>query len=296
MSTAPRGLPSSSVTAPADKRFRRAETRPGRRAGGWLRSAALRWSVAAVFVLGVAALAVSSAVRAQMFSINRIVVRGNSRLSRGEVLAIVDGVRGGSLFVADLEAYRAKLLDSPWVSDATLRRVLPSTIDLRIVERVPMAVGRLGDQLYLVDPNGVIIDEYGPQYVQFDLPIVDGLVSTPAAASAVVDPDRARLAARFIDALAAAPALRSRISQIDVHNAHNLVVLIDQDPALLYVGENDFIARLQRYLEMAPTLKEQIAEIDYVDLRFDERIYVNRKRPVTSAAATLSAGSSKGRH
>lgn len=284
-----RGLPAASVAAPADKRFRRAETRPGRKGGGWLRSTALRWGVAFVVLLGIAGFGLSSAVRAQMFSINRIVVRGNARLSTGEVLTIVDGLRGGSLFAANLETYRVKLLDSPWVADATFRRVLPSTIDLRIVERVPMAVGRLGDQLYLVDPAGVIIDEYGPQYAQYDLPIIDGLVSTPSAASPVVNPERARLAARFIDALASAPALRQRVSQIDVSNAHNLVVLIDQDPAQLYVGDKDFVARLQRYLEMAPTLKEQISDIDYVDLRFDERIPVNRKRPATSAAKPVAA-------
>lgn len=273
-----RGLPAANVAAPADKRFRRAETRPGRKGGGWLRSKALRWGVAFVFLLVIVGLGLSSAVRAQMFSINRIVVRGNARLSTGEVLAIVDGLRGGSLFSANLETYRVKLLDSPWVADATLRRVLPATIDLRIIERVPMAVGRLGDQLYLVDAAGMIIDDYGPQYSQFDLPIVDGLVSMPTATTPVVDPERARLAARFLDALSATPALRQHVSQIDVSNAHNLVVLIDQDPAQLYVGDKDFVARLQRYLEMAPTLKEQISDIDYVDLRFEERIPVNRKK------------------
>lgn len=283
--SAPRGLPTTSVPAPADKRFRRADTRPGRKGGGWWRSSLFRWSVALVFVAGLAGVGLSSAVRAQIFSINRIVVRGNARLSTGEVLAIVDGLRGGSVFAADLEAYRVKLLDSPWVADATMRRVLPSTIDLRIVERTPMAVGRLGDQLYLVDSTGVIIDEYGPQYVQFDLPIVDGLVGAPKDGSPAVEPERARLAARFLDALSGAPALRQHVSQIDVRNDHNVSVLIDKDPVLLYLGDRDFASRLQRYLEMAPTLKEQIAEIDYVDLRFDERIYVNRKRPATSAGA-----------
>ena len=277
-----RGLPAANVAAPADKRFRRAETRPGRKGGGWLHSTALRWGVAFVFLLVVVWLGLSSAVRAQMFSINRIVVRGNARLSTGEVLAIVDGLRGGSLFAANLETYRVKLLDSPWVADATFRRVLPATIELRIIERVPMAVGRLGDQLYLVDAAGLIIDDYGPQYAQFDLPIIDGLVSTPSATTPVVDPERARLAARFLDALSAAPALRQHVSQIDVSNAHNLVVLIDQDPAQLYVGDKDFVARLQRYLEMAPTLKEQISDIDYVDLRFEERIPVNRKKNSTA--------------
>ena len=61
------------------------------------------------------------------------------------------------------------------------RRVLPSTIELSLTERAPMAIGRLGDQLFLVDAGGVIIDEYGPQYAQYDLPIVDGLVTAPSA-------------------------------------------------------------------------------------------------------------------
>ena len=202
---------------------------------------------------------------------------------------MIDGMRGGSLLQADLHAYRTKLLDSPWVSDATFRRVLPSTIEVRVAERVPMAVGRLGDQLYLVDAAGVIIDDFGPQYAQFDLPIVDGLVSTPTSEAPVVDPERARLAARFIDALAGAPALRPHVSQMDVSNAHNLVVLIDQDPARLLVGDKDFIARLQRYVEMGPTLKDQISDIDSVDLRFEERISVSRKRPATSAGAGAAA-------
>ena len=299
MSADKRGLPVASVAAPADKRFRRAETRPGRKGGGWWRSAVLRWAVALVFLLVLAGVGLSSAVRAQVFSINRIVVRGNARLSTGEIMAIVDGLRGGSLLSANLETYRAKLLDSPWVATATLRRVLPSTIDLRIVERVPMAIGRLGTQLYLVDASGVIIDEYGPQYAQFDVPIVDGLVQTPSAATPVVDPERARLAARFIEALSAAPALRQHVSQIDVSNAHNLVVLIDQDPAQLYVGDRDFVARLQRYLDMASTLKEQISDIDYVDLRFEERIPVNRRKAAPKAAADAKSGtasSSKGKN
>ena len=78
------------------------------------------------------------------------------------------------LFKADLGAYRARLLDSPWVADAAFRRVLPSTIELSLTERAPMAIGRLGDQLFLVDAGGVIIDEYGPQYAQYDLPIEIG--------------------------------------------------------------------------------------------------------------------------
>jgi cell division septal protein FtsQ len=173
--------------------------------------------------------------------------------------------------------------------------VLPSTIDLRVVERAPIAVGRLGDQLFLVDASGVIIDEYGPQYTQYDLPIVDGLVTSPASGGPAVDPERARLTARFVDAIASVPAIRQHISQIDVSDAHNVVAILDQDPVALRLGDRDFTARLQRYLELAPSLKEQIQEIDAVDLRFDERIPVSRK-PNAAVASRAAAGAAKGKH
>ncbi len=277
MSPTPRALPSAGIAAPADKRFRRAENRPGRGGASWLRSRALRWAVAAVLMFAAMAYGFVRLSARGVFTVDRVIVHGNSRLSTGEVLMLVDGLKGESVFSADLERYRARLLDSPWVADATMRRVLPSTIDLRLVERVPVAVGRLGDQLFLVDPSGVIIDEYGPQYAQYDLPIVDGLVTSAASKGPAVDLERARLVTRFIDAIAGVPAIRQHISQIDVSDAHNLVAILDQDPVALRLGDRDFTARLQRYLELAPSLKEQIKEIDAVDLRFDERIPVSRK-------------------
>jgi len=293
--SAPRGLPSAGVAAPADKRFRRAENRPGRGGGSWMRSRALRWSVVMVLALAGVAAGFMRLSRLGVFTVDRVVVHGNSRLSTGEVLMLVDGLKGESVFSADLERYRARLLDSPWVADATMRRVLPSTIDLRVIERAPIAVGRLGDQLFLVDSSGTIIDEYGPQYAQYDLPIVDGLVSSPVDGKPTVDLERTRLVARFVDALAAAPAIRQHVSQIDVSDAHNLVAILDQDPVALRLGDRDFTARLQRYLELAPSLKEQIDEIDAVDLRFDERIPVSRK-PAATLASRTAAGAAKGKH
>ena len=35
-----------------------------------------------------------------------------------------------------------------------------------------------------------------------------------------------------------------------------------------------FVDRLQSYVDLAATLRERVALLDYVDLRFDERIYV----------------------
>ena len=140
-----------------------------------------------------------------------------------------------------------------------------------------MGVGRLGTALYLVDPHGVIVDEYGPNYADIDLPIIDGLSGPPPRAAGVIDGDRAAFAARVLGALAAKPELVKRVSQLDVSDVHNAVVILDGDTALLRLGEREFAERLQQYVDLAPALRERVATIDYVDLRFDERLYV---RPV----------------
>ena len=53
-----------------------------------------------------------------------------------------------------------------------------------------------------------------------------------------------------------------------------LAPLFSDDPAVIHLGDQQFLPRLQSYLELAPALRERVTDIDYVDLRFDGRIYV----------------------
>ena len=137
-----------------------------------------------------------------------------------------------------------------------------------------MAIARLGQQLYLVDDQGFIIDEFGPEYREFDLPIVDGLVRSSVAAGSQLEPAGVRAAGRFLEALRAKPGLRRRVSQIDVTDPRDMVVLLDDDGALLHVGDTRFVDRLTNYLQIAPTIKGQMKALDFVDLRYDEHVYV----------------------
>ena len=188
--------------------------------------------------------------------------------------ALVGGLRGTSILTADLSRYRDRLRESPWVADAALRRVLPSTIEVFISERLPIGLCRLGNDVYLLDRTGTIIDEFGPRYADFDLPLIDGVVRRVSAGNPVIDERRTALAASVLEAVAPHRALAARISQVDVSDPHDAVVLLEDDPALLHIGTERFVERLKVYLEIAPALRERVADMDYVDLRFDARIYV----------------------
>ena len=131
-----------------------------------------------------------------------------------------------------------------------------------------------------MDEHGVVIDEYGPKYADLDLPIIDGLTAGRARAPRSTRRGR-ELAGRLIAALSPQPAVARRLSQVDVNDLHNAAVILTGDPALIYVGDDRFLQRLQSYLELSEALRARVPDIDYVDLRFDERIYV---RPAAKAA------------
>lgn len=263
----------SLVAAPADKRFRRVHVKPSRRRGWWraLAPAALYGGVGLLVAL-VTYEAGALLNRAGVLRIDRIVVAGNERLSSGDVSALLTGIRGEHILLTDLPGWRRRLLASPWVRDAALKRSLPSTIEVTLWERTPVGIGRLEGQLYLFDEHGTVIDEYGAQYADLDLPMVDGLTTGTTAGTA--DESRADLAARVIAAVRTQPAVARRLSQIDVTDVRNAAVILSGEPAVIYVGDDRFSQRLQTYVELSETLHARVPAIDYIDLRFDGRIFV----------------------
>lgn len=281
----------SAVAAQTDRRFRRAHVKPARRKRNWRASvrSLLIW-IAVVGAVTYGALRTSAlAAHAHVLEVEKIVVRGNERLSKGEVLALLNGLRGENLMWTDLNVWRARLMASPWVRDAALRRSLPSTVEVVVSERQPIGIGRINGDMYLVDERGVIIDQYGPQYADIDLPIIDGLLAAPSGGGSMTDEGRADLAARVIAAVKSKPAIARRLSQVDVSDLHNASVILSGDSAMIQLGDDQFLARLQSYLDLAPTLRERVADIDSVDLRFDDRIYV---KP-TKTASPANTGAQK---
>jgi cell division protein FtsQ len=273
---------------PHDRRFRRSRARgeqsPRQR---WL---ARLWSATKIGVLvGLSGWALAfvytMATASAWFTVRDLRVQGNQRLSTGEVSMLLDGLRGANVVVTSLEPWRERLMGSPWVKDASLRRVLPDAIDVTIVERRAAAIVRAGRTLQMMDAEGVLIDEYGPRYASLDLPLLEGINLARDAA-----PDQARTALAFdaIGELATAGMLW-RVSQIDVSKPHDVVVTLNDDMTLLHLGDARFAERLQSYLDMARRLQAMATELEYVDLRFDDRVYIRPRRAGVTFASVAVA-------
>ena len=147
----------SPVAAPADKRFRRAHVKPGRK-----RRRAARVRQARVEGAGAR---VAGRLRAVPRRQRRRPRRRPSDRSTSSFAATAvcrtarcwpcsAGCAARTSSGATSTSWRRRLMTSPWVRDAALRRSLPSTVEVTVTERQPIGIGRISGELYLVDEPG----------------------------------------------------------------------------------------------------------------------------------------------
>lgn len=269
------GLPSP------DRRFRRSRSRDDQSGGRRWIARVLRAGKVGLVTGGLVwagVFAYTAVTASAWFSVQDVRVHGTARMSTGEVTMLLDGLYGRNVVVTSLEPWRERLLTSPWVKDASLRRVLPDTVDVVVTERVPVAIARIGRALQIVDAEGSVIDDFGPRYAALDLPLLEGW--TPDAEGPQAEA-RIALAVAALGELSDA-GLLWRLSQLDVSRPHDAVATLNGDPTRLHLGNTAFATRLQSYIDMAPRLQSMAADLEYVDLRFDDRVYIRPRRAGTT--------------
>lgn len=96
---------------------------------------------------------------------------------------------GGSVFLVHTGSIRAELLALPTVASAEVRAALPQRLIVAITERVPVLVVRHGGSVYLVDGDGVVLDDRAPDAPGLEgLPVLDDRRITAAIAFATGEP------------------------------------------------------------------------------------------------------------
>ena len=221
--------------------------------------------------LGFAAWLGGLVVQASFLRVRTIRPAGYVQLTEADVTGLIHDLKGEPLLAVDLEKYRQLLLASPWIATAEIWRELPSGVRVRITERTPLAIARFDTQLYLVDAEGVVLDRFGQKYASFNLPVVDGL---PAAEiGGRVDAARIGLVDRLFQELSARSDLFERLSQVDVSSPRNAIVTLRGETARLYLGDEGFIEKLERWMQSATNVREKFVIEDHVDLRYGTVIF-----------------------
>jgi cell division protein FtsQ len=95
------------------------------------------------------------------FGISEVHLAGNQRTPPETILAALGFEPGESIFGADLQSARARLMQLDWVAEADVQRRYPDAISVRLVEKLPFAIWDSGHGVYVVERNGKTITDKG---------------------------------------------------------------------------------------------------------------------------------------
>lgn len=199
-----------------------------------------------------------------------LIVEGIHYASASQIRHIFAEDFGRSLYLVPIQERRRRLLAIDWVEDATISKIWPKTIKVRIRERVPVAFVHLRpnakdgiSRFALIDKDGYILR---PRVAaKFTLPVVTGLRETEP-----LENRRARVR-RVLGMLKEIGPLADQISEINIADPNNLIVAehVNNDVVNLMIGDESYPERLQNFLANYGEIKAKRPDAKTLDLRVD---------------------------
>ena len=224
---------------------------------------------------------------------DNIQATGLTQVSRAEMLPVFGEDIGRNIFFVPLKERRKQLEAIPWVQRATVMRLLPDQIRVTVVERQPVAFVRRGQQIGLVDADGVLLTMPPAMMAQhhYSFPVVTGIVPADPLSMR-----RARMAVyqRLLAELDANNQhLSEQLSEIDLTDPQDARVLMPEQGTdiLGHFGDDRFLERYQRYKAHIAEWRQQYPKLAAVDLRYDNQV-VLEMTPGTNAVAAAVGDSS----
>ncbi|HUS06465.1 MAG TPA: FtsQ-type POTRA domain-containing protein [Bryobacteraceae bacterium] len=178
---------------------------------------------------------------------------------------------GRSLYLCPIAERRRRLLAIDWVKDASVSRIWPNRLVVRITERKPVAfvqiaAGKGAMRPGLIDAEGVLLNPERP--VELHLPVVTGIAGD--------DPEEVRRekVKRFLRLQSELGALADSVSEIDVADIDNVKITekFDHRTIVLMLGDQKYRQRLQNFLDNQATIRKRMPDAAVLDLRLRDRI------------------------
>ncbi|MFC8411256.1 cell division protein FtsQ/DivIB [Arthrobacter sp. NPDC057259] len=126
-------------------------------------------AVVAVLIAGV----IAAAVYSPWLAVRTVTVQGTRMLSQDQIQAALAPLQGKPLPQVSDRDVTALLQPLVQVKSVTSQARPPSTLQVTIVERVPVALVKQGEAFQLVDPDGVPLGT-APDAAAVKLPVIDG--------------------------------------------------------------------------------------------------------------------------
>jgi cell division protein FtsQ len=227
----------------------------------------------------------------------QIELSGNRIVSRESVLQAFLRDRSHSVVSVPLDARRSEIEQLPWVESATVQRILPNRLRVELTERTPIAFLRIGNELALVDAQGVILDR--PEGEDLHFPIVTGISEDLPRDQRE---KRMQIYQEFIkDIDLVRPASSDRVSEIELANPKDLRVVMtglgssnsvpgipddaSKQAVTVHFGSGEFVAKYRMLVENFAQWQANAGRVRSIDLQYARQVVIN---PDANAAVSMA--------
>ena len=196
-------------------------------------------------------------LRIEEFSIS-----GRRYTRESDIVAAVGAYYGDPILAIDPTDAKLRIEGLPWVERAEVERILPKTISVNVIERIPMAIWQSNDLHHVIDTRGeVIIDQSPSDFL--DLPVVSG----DGAANA---------AAELVSVLNIVPSIRQYVVAAERRGDRRWDLFLTLGIKVQLPGDNADLA-LRRLADAEGRFGLFNRDIVNIDLRVPDRMIVRKR-------------------
>jgi len=222
------------------------------------------------------------------YQLKTIEVQTDGTLQRDQIVEVADLHEGENIFKINLARVHDRIQQLPQVDDVQVVRKLSGEIDIRVVERKPVAWLTsekefsdpfVSDAAFLVDARGVLMKQKKllPEYL--GLPLILGCSSESLEAGKIVESSEAKTALELLRlSVRSFMQTRFQIRDIDVSKGYCLLVT-DKNHTRITFGLNDLEQQLQRLEQFLVYSDDSKQELETVNLLVQRNIPVTFTRP-----------------
>ncbi len=173
--------------------------------------------------------------------------------------------------IVDLNLYDvvAAAESDPWVLSSAVKRVLPGTLRVTVSLRRPVAAALIDGHVYLVDPSGYVIGKRTEEHADLSLLVGLDALEDDALVAAL-----ARGARAVLELQRAADGWMDGVAELDLSSPDRIAARTVDPGPMIWLDPVEVGRNLNLYREMRGEIAQQAGELQYVDLRWRDRIAV----------------------
>lgn len=234
------------------------------KAGVFIRATKYFGFVVLPVLMVVAAIYSVSGIKAA-FLIRSVVITGNDHLTDDELKTMAGLGADDNLITVSGRRISSKMMESPWIRSVAVRKEFPDRLLIHISEAEPFALLDMKGKLFIVDDRGTMLEELRDIAVPF-LPVIS---SNPYQEKGA-----------FQEAIILAKAIKntgllSGKDHIEIISHKSQEMSVNIDGVVVKVGEGEYEEKLARLADIEQEIKSRNIPVDYIDLRFANRVLVS---------------------